>query len=65
MSSGYSTNRAFWDGSGWKPEKILKADNISTEYRNIFNPQKLLHPDINVSLPRKLEKKEQVYQYNY
>ena len=38
LSSGFSTNRAYWDGTGWNPEQILKAENISTEYRNIFNP---------------------------
>ena len=24
LSSGYSTNRAYWDGTGWSPEKVLK-----------------------------------------
>ena len=30
MSSGFSTNRAYLDGTGWNPEKILKAENISS-----------------------------------
>ncbi len=65
LSSGFSTNRAYWDGTGWNPEKILKADNISTEYRNIFNPEKPLHRDANASKARKLNLKETNYKFNY
>jgi hypothetical protein len=25
LSSGFSTNRAYWDGTGWNPEKITNA----------------------------------------
>lgn len=65
MSSGYSTNRAYWDGTGWNPEKILKADNISSEYRNVFNPEKPLHRDANISKARKLNLKESNYKFNF
>lgn len=65
MSSGYSTNRAYWDGTGWNPEKVLGAHNVSTEYRNLFNPDKPLHGETKVSFARKLDKKEQVYKYNF
>ena len=65
LSSGFSTNRAYWDGTGWNPEKILKAENISSEYRNIFNPEKSLHRDANISKARKLSLKEANYKYNF
>lgn len=65
LSSGFSTNRAYWDGTGWNPEKILKAENISTEYRNIFNPEKPIHRDANVSKARKLNLKETNYKFNF
>ena len=39
-TSGYSQNHAYLDGTGWNPERILKANNISSEYRNRFNPEK-------------------------
>ena len=30
MSSGFSTNRAYFDGTGWQPEKVLKPTNIGS-----------------------------------
>jgi len=65
LSSGYSTNRAYWDGTGWNPEKILKPENVGTEYRNVFNPEKPLHRDSNISKARKLDLKETNYKFNF
>lgn len=39
-SSGFATNHAYLDGTGWKPERILNGDNNRTEYRDRFNPRK-------------------------
>lgn len=38
-TSGYQQNRAYWDGNGWNPNPILKPENITSEYRDRFNPE--------------------------
>ena len=48
-TSGFSQNHAYLDGTGWKPEKILNPNNVSSEYRNRFNPEMKFHRKIDNS----------------
>ena len=64
-TSGFSQNHDYLDGTGWKPEQILTANNISSEYRNRFNPEKDFHRKVDAAKERKLKKHEMNYQYNY
>lgn len=64
-TSGFSQNHAYLDGTGWKPEKILNPNNVSSEYRNRFNPEMKFHRKIDNSKERKLPQKAMNYQYNY
>jgi hypothetical protein len=41
--SGFQRDRAYWDGNGWKPNPILNPANLTSEYRDRFNPELDFH----------------------
>ena len=63
-TSGYQQNRAYWDGQGWKPDPILTAQNIGSEYRDRFNADLPFHRNVHSSKVPQLAKKEYNYKYN-
>jgi hypothetical protein len=56
-TSGYQQNRAYWDGKGWNPHPILAPKNVSSEYRDRFNPERPFHRDANETVKPQLEPK--------
>lgn len=65
LTSGYSQNHAYLDGTGWKPETILNPKNIASEYRDRFNPEQQYHREVDVPKERKLRQSQMNYQYNF
>jgi hypothetical protein len=54
-------NSTLFDGTTWKTEKNLHADQVRTLYRNQFNQPKPFHkPEVRVTSGR-LRRKEVVY----
>lgn len=63
-TSGFQQNRDYWDGKGWKPNPILTPKNVSSEYRDRFNPETEYHRKVDKDVKAQLKHKEYVYQYN-
>ncbi len=63
-TSGYQQNRAFWDGQGWIPEKILHPQNVSSEYRDRFNPEMDFHRKVNKHILPQIKQTEHKYVFN-
>ena len=62
--SGYSTNHAYLDGKGWKPDAVLRGDNHRSEYRDRFNADLPFHRNVRASVRPQLKKTEYNYVYN-
>jgi len=62
--SGFATNHAFLDGTGWKPHPILYGDNHRSEYRDRLNADHPFHRITQVSVKPQLPRKELNYKYN-
>jgi len=60
-TSGYVQNHTLCDGPGHVPLKVCHGDQVRTEYRNRYNPEKPFHK-LNIPLNKgKLAKKNLVY----
>jgi hypothetical protein len=63
-TSGFQQARAYGDGKGWNPHPILTPNNISSEYRDRFNPETDFHRNVHVNKLPKLAPTEMKYKYN-
>jgi hypothetical protein len=63
-TSGFQQNRDYWDGQGWKPNPILNPKNLTSEYRDRFNPETDFHRKVNKDVAPQIKAKEYKYQFN-
>lgn len=54
-------NSTLFDGTGWVPEKNMHTDQMRTEYRNRFNPEKKFHKEKVPVSSGMLRRKSMVY----
>ena len=57
-------NRQDWDGVGWKPERVLNVEKVTSEYRDRHNPEMEYHRKSNKDIIPKLKSKEHKYMFN-
>lgn len=62
--SGFQGDRAYWDGKGWKPDPVLNPLNLTSEYRDRFNPEMEYHRKVDRDLLPQLKKPEYRYRFN-
>ena len=63
-TSGWQQNRDYWDGKGWKNDKVLYPVSLTSEYRDRQNPEMKYHRKVETDKMPQLKPRERIYQYN-
>lgn len=63
-TSGWQRDRGEADGYGHKPYYLLNPKNLTSEYRDRFNPEQQYHRVVDKDTLPQLKKAEFKYKYN-
>lgn len=63
-TSGFQQGRAYGDGKGWNNNPVLAPANVTSEYRDRFNPEAEFHRKVDRNVMAQMKATEYKYKFN-